>query len=153
MNKLFDPYRGRRFVSGASLLVVIAACAPHPMPSDREIKTEVTHRLSEPSGILMVRNVKKTKVTRKENGAYLADVDYDVVFKMSFPDAVRQLAASSDASTALTSMQPLLKRYGPWDMCQTAHEHASFPFVKSEKGWVIANDISLTEPGGIALQD
>jgi hypothetical protein len=153
MNKLFDFYRGRRFVSGTSVLLVIAACAPPPVPSDREIKTEVTHRLAEPSDIVMVRNVKKTKITRKENGAYVADVDYDVVFKMSFPDAVLHLEARSDALTALTTMQPLLKRYGAWEMCQSAHEHASFPFVKSEKGWVIANDISRSEHGGSDLPD
>jgi hypothetical protein len=50
-------------------------------------------------------------------------------------------------------MQPLLKKYGAWDTCQTAHEHASFPFVKSEKGWVIADDISPTGPGGLDLHD
>jgi hypothetical protein len=142
MNKPSDLCHRRRFMSGASLLVILAACAPQPAPSDKEIRTQVTQRLAGSNDILMVRKVKETKLTRQKNGAYVADVDYDVVFKSSFADAVRHIEATSDALTALTAMQPLLKKYGPWDMCETAHEQTSFPFVQSEKGWVIANDIS-----------
>ena len=143
----------RYFMSGVSLLVVITACAPQPVPSDKEIRAQVTQRLDGTNDIWAVRNVKKTKGARKEDGTYVADVDYDIVFKMSYPEAVRHVEASSGAVTALQAMQPLLKRYGWWDMCNVVHEQESFPFVNSENGWVIPDDVFRTAQGRFALPE
>jgi hypothetical protein len=135
------PHR-HRVAFGASLLApLIAACGQSSLaPSDQEIETKVAAYLAATSDVWEVKNLHKTNGTRKDDGTYVADIAYDVVFKASYPDTFSREQKAHGATMAMQIMQPLVQKYGWWEKGKTAHEAESFPFVKSEKGWVIPNE-------------
>ena len=134
------PLRHRAAIGSCLLPFLLAACAQSSAPSDKEIESKAAQYLAATSDIWEVKNLHKTNGTRKDDGTYVADIAYDVVFKASYPDTMRREQKEHGDLTAMQVMRPLVQKYGLWEKGKTAHEQESFPFVKSEKGWVIPSD-------------
>jgi hypothetical protein len=129
-----------RAAIGASLVASLAACGQSSAPSDQEIVSKVAAYVATTSDVWDVKNVHKTNGTRKDDGTYVADVAYDAVFRASFDDTYKREQKEHGDLVAMQIMQPLMQQYGMWPRGKTAHLEGSYPFVKSEKGWIISTD-------------
>lgn len=132
---------GRRAPSPAALLaLVIAACAQSTGPTDEDIETLVTQRLMAGNDIWEVQGLHKFRGRRKDDGTYVADVAYEMVFRESYMNSFERLRKARGNATALEIMQPLVQKYGWWDKGRIVHEEDRFRFVKSGKGWSIPSE-------------
>jgi hypothetical protein len=138
---LFSKCRSaRRALPAATLLVLtIIACAQEG-PTDDEIESLVTRRLTAANDIWDVQGLHKFRGRRRDDGTYVADVAYEMVFRENYMDSFNRIQKTKGSPAALQIMQPLVQKYGWWQRGRIVHEEERFHLIKSGKGWAIPND-------------
>lgn len=121
--------------------VALVACSGvGGQPSDQQIESQVRQQVSQASDIWDVANLHKTNGVHNQDGTYTAKVAYDLVFRMSYEDAVAHVQKTQGNAGLMQVVQPLVQKYGWWKKGFTVHVDDSVTFTKSEKGWIIADE-------------
>ena len=87
-----------------------------------------------------VQGLHKFNGRRRDDGTYVADVAYEMVFRESYMDSFNRIQKARGSPAALQIMQPLVQKYGWWERGRIVHEEERFRFVRSGKGWAIRSD-------------
>ena len=117
----------------AIIMIVFTGCFDSGKPSDSEIKTQaLTQIVTKQSGkIYSIENFKKTNGFEKDEKTYIADIQYDIVFKKSLRDIEKEFG--SFASMALSI------KYGNFKAGHRATNKQKATLIKKENGWVLSN--------------
>lgn len=130
------------------VLVACSAAASANRPSDPEIESKVRAALLSDGKdkVMTVENFKKLNGILNQDGSYVAEVSYDLVFSKSYQQLKEQYDV--DESKAASQLGPLrtflLTFYyanSAWQAGQHFPRTQNVPFIKSEKGWIIDGDL------------
>lgn len=119
-------------------LLVLAGCSSKP--SDEAIREQITNRLQQPYGgtIFEVVNFSKVNGIPRDGNNYIAEVEYDLRFKVGLDDAATALKQVSDNIFAAGMKAAALGvTYGDFKAGDTQHKKERIPFIRTEKGWLI----------------
>jgi len=119
-------------------LLVLTGCSSKP--SDEAIREQVTARLQQPYGgtIFEVVNFSKVNGIPRDDNNYIAEVEYDLRFKVGLDgatDALQQV--SNNIFAAGMKAAALGVTYGDFKAGDTLHKKERVHFIRSEKGWLI----------------
>lgn len=128
----------RRLITVLFLALFLAACSSKP--DEQAIRLQVTERLLERHGttIFEVVNFHKTNGIPRDDNTYIAEVEYDLRFKVDLDEAAEALQQQSGSIFA-AGMQAagLGMAYGDFKAGDLVHRKERVRFVRSEKGWLI----------------
>lgn len=131
----------KRFWRGFfSLLLVLLVAGCSNKPSDDSIRQQVTDRLHEQysSSIFDVINFKKVNGIPRDDNTYIAEVEYDLRFKVNVDDAAKALEPESEnIIDAGMKAVALSLTYGNFKAGDIKHKKERVRFVRTEKGWLI----------------
>lgn len=119
-------------------LLVLTGCSSKP--SDEAIREQVTARLQQPYGgtIFEVVNFSKVNGIPRDDNNYIAEVEYDLRFKVGLDRAATVLQqAGENIFTAGLKAAALGVTYGDFKAGDTVHKSERVRFVRAEKGWLI----------------
>lgn len=119
-------------------LLVLTGCSSKP--SDEAIRDQVTSRLQQPYGgtVFEVINIRKVNGIPRGSNNYIAEVEYDLHFKVGLDEAGTALKQVSDNIFAAGMKAAALGvTYGDFKAGDTQHKKERIPFVRTEKGWLI----------------
>ncbi len=119
-------------------LVLLAGCSSKP--SDDAIREQVTARLQQEYGTTLFEVVNFTKVNGipRDSNTYIAEVEYDLRFKVGLDRAATVLQqAGENIFTAGLKAAALGVTYGDFKAGDTVHKSERVRFVRAEKGWLI----------------
>lgn len=126
------------------LLVSASLSACSNKPSDAEIKEQMLgHILNVDSqNVFSVENFKKTNGFEESKNTYIADVKYDLVFKISLKEmsqAVKedQNTAPFNALAGGLAVMALKMQYGDVKAGDKINKEEKVTFIKTENGWRI----------------
>jgi hypothetical protein len=127
--------------------ILIAGCSHSSAPSDQEIETAVRTGVlaNGKDQIMSVENFKRINGIPSDDGTYVAEVSYDLVFKKSYKDLKRDYHVDFSKSEAqLGPLASFIGKFsvsnGDWEAGRHFPMTDKVPFVKSEKGWVTPSD-------------
>ena len=114
-------------------MIVFTGCFDSGKPSDSVIKTQVMSQIvTKNSGeIYSIENFKKLNGFEKDDKTYIADIQYDIIFKKSLRDIKKEFG--SFASMALGI------KYGNFKVGHRATNKQKATLIKKENGWIISN--------------
>lgn len=130
-----------RFWSGITFLLalmLLAGCSSKP--TDEAIRQQVTARLQQQYGdaIFEVINFSKVNGIPRDRNTYIAEVEYDLRFKVGLEGATAALQQSSGSIFAAGMQAAALgMTYGDFKAGDTLHKKERVRFVRAEKGWLI----------------
>lgn len=120
-------------------LLLLVACANRP--GDGEIQRQITERLSiEGRGLFAVENFRKTSGFESGQNVYVAEVEYDLVFRRSLADLALNLGKRDDPVLAGLDLVALGLKYGQFEAGERLHRSEKATFRKTERGWLLQND-------------
>ena len=123
----------------AIFIMLLAACANRP--GDGDIERQVNERLLREGGSLyVVENFRKTNGFEPSQNAYVAEVEYDLVFQKSLADMALSLRNSNDPLLAGLDVVALGIKYGQFQAGERRHRAEQVTFHKTERGWLLQND-------------
>ncbi|MGM0593077.1 MAG: hypothetical protein ACQETD_00960 [Pseudomonadota bacterium] len=128
----------RRLLSVVLIALLLAACSSKP--SDQTIREQVTERLLERHGstIFEVVNFQKTNGIPRDDNTYIAEVEYDLRFKLDLKEATEALQQRSGSIFAAGMEAASLGiTYGDFEAGDEVHRKERVRFVRAEKGWLI----------------
>ncbi len=124
--------------------IVLSACTK-VVPTDREVETMVRASvLSDGFGDLFaLENFERTNGFRESDNVYIVDVEYDLVFRKSFVEVVREGGADpTGPQYGLFGSKLLLaaiqSNFGQFEVGDRIHKQQKIRLHKTEKGWRIA---------------
>jgi len=118
--------------------LLLAGCSSKP--DEQMIRAQVTERLLERHGTVIfdVVNFKKTNGIPRDDNTYLAEVEYDLRFKVDLEQAAAALQPQSGSIfSAGVKAASLGMQYGDFKAGDLVHRSERVRFVRSEKGWLI----------------
>jgi hypothetical protein len=119
-------------------LMLLAGCSSKP--GDEAIREQVTARLQQQYGdvIFEVVNFNKVNGLPRDSNTYIAEVEYDLRFKVGL-DEVSSILQQNNASIFASGMQAatLGVTYGDFKAGDTRHKKERVRFVRAENGWLI----------------
>lgn len=128
----------RRLLFVLVIALFLAACSSKP--DEETIRQQVTEKLEQQYGtaIFDVTNLHKTNGIPRDDNTYIAEVEYDLRFKVSLDEATSALQKQS-GSIFSAGMQAatLGMTYGDFKKGDTIHRKERVRFVRAEKGWLI----------------
>ncbi len=131
----------KRFLPGfIALLTLILLAGCSSKPSEVEIREQVTTRLQQEYGstIFEVVNFAKVNGIPRDRNTYIAEVEYDLRFKVSLQEATSALQQEgTNIFTAGLKAAALGVTYGDFKAGDTMHKKERVRFVRAEKGWLI----------------
>jgi hypothetical protein len=131
----------------AMLLTVLAGCSSRP--SDAVVMEQVRASLTSPGSeaYLVVENFRKTNGYVREDGPYVAEVTYDLVFRKSFreisEETKREMSGNGSALAAFGkgfTLFALGVQYGDFPAGYRVGRTEEVAFRKTEKGWRIVEE-------------
>jgi len=120
------------------LLLLLAGCSNKP--DEQALRQQVTARLSQQYGdaIFEVVNFKKTNGFPRDDNTYIAEVEYDLRFKVGLEDASKALQPQSGNIFAAGMQAAALGlTYGDFKAGDVRHRKERVRFVRADKGWLI----------------
>lgn len=118
------------------VLLLLTACANRPSEGDTE--RQVTARLlSEGGDLYTIENFRKTNGFEPGQNTYVADVEYDLVFKRSLADLALNLRKRDDPVLAGLDLVALGLKYGQFQAGERQHHTEKVTFLKTEQGWLL----------------
>lgn len=132
----------------ATLLLLLTACSS--VPSDAEIKIQVAKAALEQGGekIFALENFRKVNGLSVDKSTYIAEVEYDLVFRKGLDELTAELAQQSGDSPLAAlgaGMEVLgqLMQYGQFKAGDRLPRHEKYKLIKTEQGWRLAEDFTL----------
>ncbi len=124
------------------LIFLLAGCSG--VPSDKEIEQQIMGEFND-LGFMEVSNFKKTNGYRQSDNSYIVDVEYLVTFTKSLADIKQGLSEVSHTNPLLKlSLEAiamgLYMQYGDFKEGFSTQQAKKVTFLKTEKGWVLADD-------------
>lgn len=119
-------------------LIFMAGCSSKP--ADEEIREQVSARLKQEYGSAIFEVVNFTKVNGipRDRNTYIAEVEYDLRFKVSLDGATSALQKEGESLfTAGLKVAALGVTYGDFKAGDLLHKKERVRFVRAEKGWLI----------------
>jgi len=126
--------------AATTLLLVLLMAGCNSKPGDQAIRQQVTDRLNQQYGdaIFEVVNFKKTNGFPRDDNTYIAEVEYDLRFKVDLKDASKALQPqSSNIFAAGVQAAALGLTYGDFKAGDVQHLKERVRFVRADKGWLI----------------
>lgn len=120
------------------VLILLTGCSSKP--TDQAIQEQVTSRLQQEYGSAIFEVVNFTKVNGipRDSNTYIAEVEYDLRFKVSLQGATAALQKEGDnIFSAGLKAAALGVSYGDFKAGDTMHKSERVRFVRAEKGWLI----------------
>lgn len=116
-----------------ALMFIFVGCLDSGKPSDSEIKTQALTQIAtkDSEKIFSIENFKKTNGFEKDEKTYIADIQYDVVFKKSLREIEKEFGIF--ASTAIGV------KFGNFKTGHRATNKQKATLIKKESGWVISS--------------
>ena len=132
-------------------LLVFGLTACNFAPTEGEIKIQIAKVAHKNGGekIFIFENFKKINGLMQEDGRYIAEVSYDLVFRKSLATLsaeIRQTAAES-ALVAIESgfmLMSQLLQYGQFEAGDRLSYHKKFVLIKTEQGWRLESEFLNT---------
>ena len=132
-------------------LLVFGLTACNFAPTEGEIKIQIAKVALKNGGekIFIFENFKKINGLMQEDGRYIAEVSYDLVFRKSLATLsaeIRQTAAES-ALVAIESgfmLMSQLLQYGQFEAGDRLSYHKKFVLIKTEQGWRLESEFLNT---------
>ncbi len=124
-------------------LMLLAGCSSKP--SDQMIEEQVSTRLQQEYGSAIFEVVNFTKVNGipRDRNTYVAEVEYDLRFKVGLQGATAALQEEGDSIfSAGLKAAALGVTYGDFKAGDTLHKQERVRFVRAEKGWLIDEEDS-----------
>nr|WP_320050436.1 hypothetical protein [uncultured Desulfuromonas sp.] len=141
----------RNLITLPSLLffiLILSGCSS--LPTDAEIQIQVAkHVLSDNNAkIFSLENFHKVNGLSVDKQTYIAEVEYDLVFRKGLEELSEELnRTSSDNPLAAfgSGMELLaqLMKYGQFKAGDRIPHHEKYKLIKTEQGWRMANDFNL----------
>jgi len=128
----------RRLLSLFIIALFLTACSSRP--DALTIERQVTARLQQQQGseIFDVINFRKTNGIPRDDNTYIAEVEYDLRFKVDLDEAAQVLQKKSGSIFAAgMEAAKLGMTYGDFKAGDTIHRKERVRFVRAEKGWLI----------------
>ncbi|MDH3760963.1 MAG: hypothetical protein OEU50_08265 [Gammaproteobacteria bacterium] len=124
--------------------VFLSACTG-VVPKDKEIESLVRDNLlTDGLGDLFVmKNFKKVNGFRENDNVYIVDVEYDLEFRKSFIDVVKEIRADPTgpqygmfgSKLVLSAIQ---SNFGQFDVGDKIHKQEKIRLHNTENGWQLA---------------
>lgn len=131
----------RIFARGFITLLFVALLAGcSNKPGDEAIRVQVSERLQGDNGALIfdVINFQKINGIPRDENTYIAEVEYDLRFKISLDEAADVLQKKTGSIfTAGVEAARLGMKYGDFKVGDTVHRKEKVRFIRTEKGWII----------------
>jgi hypothetical protein len=129
------------------IVLGITACTPQP-PSSEEIKIQVAKEVlsNGKDKIFIFDNFHKTNGLMQQDGSYIAEVSYDLVFRNGLLELKQSMTTTQSPLVALGAgieMMTQLLQYGQFKAGDKLTVNAKFKFIKTEQGWRLASDFNL----------
>ena len=122
-----------------ALLLLLVACTNQP--GNSEIQRQITERLSiEGRDLFAIENFRKTNGFESGQNVYVAEVEYDLVFRRSLADLALNLSKRNDPVLAGLDLVALGLKYGQFEAGERLHRSEKATFHKTERGWLLQND-------------
>lgn len=131
----------RRLVTLVLLTLMLAACSSKP--DEQAIREQVTARLlsGERTAIFEVRNFRKSNGFPRDENTYIAEVEYDLYFKVGLREAARALQPQSGSIFSAGVASAMLGlTYGDFKAGDIQHRKERVQFVRSEQGWQLVGN-------------
>ncbi|MEJ2033266.1 MAG: hypothetical protein P8Y63_09555 [Deltaproteobacteria bacterium] len=124
------------------VLLFLAGCSGSP--GEGTIEKQVAQELhnSDRSDIYRINNFEKLSGHYKKDSTYIADVEYDLVFKKSYEQAAEEAKEGSKDNplNALGSGMDLFTlklQYGDFKAGEVLHREERVTLVKTDQGWML----------------
>lgn len=124
-----------------TLALVLAGCSGKP--SEGVIKEQVTAKLLADGNdqVYEVNNFKKINGIPQDDNNYIAEVAYDLRFKVDLEDAGDALQSkSSNVFAGGLKAMALGVKYGPFKAGDMLHFEEKIPFIRTDNGWQVKDD-------------
>lgn len=128
-------------------LLVFGLTACNSAPKEAEIKIQVAKVALKDGGekIFRFENFKKINGLMQEDGRYIVEVSYDLVFRKSLATIsaeIRQEAAESPIVAIESSFKLMsqLLQYGQFEAGDRLSYHKKFALIKTEQGWRLESE-------------
>ena len=128
----------RRLLVALVIALLLAGCSNRP--DEESLRQQVTEQLLQrySTTIFDVLNVHKTNGIPRDDNTYIAEVEYDLRFKVSLDQAAAALQQQSGSIFAAGMEAARLGvTYGDFKAGDTLHRKERVRFVRAEKGWLI----------------
>ena len=126
------------------MLVVLGLSACSGKPSSRIISKALELQLEDQGldQLFDIRNVTKTNGYVDGEDRYVADVEYDLVFKQSYQELADQLEENDDGELLSTigagiGLIAIRLQYGEFNAGDTEHQVSRLNLINTEQGWRI----------------
>ena len=133
----------KRLIGLILLAVFLSGCSG--LPEEKAIETMVRDNLlTDGLGDLFeMKNFRKTNGFRESENVYIVDVEYDLEFRKSFIDVVREIRANPTgpqygifgSKLILTAIQ---SNFGQFDVGDKIHKTEQIKLHRTENGWRLA---------------
>lgn len=131
-------------------LFSLSAC--NSAPNNAEIKIQIAKVALKDGGekIFLFENFKKINGLMQEDGRYIAEVSYDLVFRKSLEtisEEIGQEAAKSPINAIESSFKLMaqLLQYGQFEAGDRLSYHKKFVLIKTEQGWRLESEFLRPE--------
>lgn len=117
-------------------------------PSSEDIKLQVAKHVLQNGrdSIFIFENFHKINGLATNDGRYIVEVSYDLVFRKGLHDLTQELHTSDSPLVALGAgleIMAQLLQYGQFEAGERLPCHEKYTLVKTEQGWRLASDFNL----------
>ncbi len=123
------------------LVLLVAGCSSKP--GEESIRQQVTERLYQQYGeaVFEVVNFSKVNGFPRDDNTYIAEVEYDLRFKIDLEDAAKAMQPESDNIFAAGMKAATLGlTFGDFKAGDLKHKKERVRFVRADKGWLLDED-------------
>lgn len=135
----------KKFLMIFAMSLCLVGCGNKP--SDSEIKNQIVGNIMSDGGddLFKVENFKKTNGFERDEKTYIADVEYDLVFKKGLREIAQQIKRESQGSLfgdmgAGVAVMALKMEHGDFEAGHRVGKAEKVTFIKTENGWRIDNN-------------
>lgn len=127
------------------MLVFIVLGCSSSKPSERDIKKQMEEYMMQGAGseIFKIKNFKKTDGLKKGDKTYIANVEYNLVFKKDVEEVAKKLKDESQNSpfgafmNTNLALMALKMKYGDFKAGHVVSQKEEVRLISTDKGWRI----------------
>jgi hypothetical protein len=117
-------------------------------PDSEEVKLQVAKHVLQNGRdkIFIFENFQKINGLTTNDGSYIVEVSYDLVFRKGLSELTQELNRSESPMVALGASLEImtqLLQYGQFSAGERLPCHEKYTLVKTEQGWRLASDFNL----------